>query len=102
MSGPEIFSVPVKTWLAPDVYRKLHRLSLERGTTVGVLVAVAASQATSRRQPVPQKYARMTPERFQYLCQLAKTDLTMKQIANELGCSLSTVYNHMQRARSQS
>lgn len=104
MTAREQFNVPVKTWLDPHVYRQLSELATQRDTTVGVLVAVAARRAVTPRTPVQpsRKNSKMTDERFEWLCKLARTDLTVAQIAEQLGVSRATVYNHIGRARSQS
>lgn len=91
------FDVPVKTYVTFEVYRALQKLADEHDTTVSVLVAVAARQAVTPRK---RKYVTMTPTRFRRLCELTKTGMTIAEIATEMGLSRSTVYNHLQRARS--
>ncbi len=96
------FDVPVKTWIRSDIYRQLVQLAKDYDTSVAVLVAWAATNSIKARPAPKRKYVRMTPELFERLVELAKTDLTTAQIARELGVSHGTVDNHIQRARSRS
>lgn len=100
------FDVPVKTWLPFETYRTLNQLATQRGTTVAVLVAVAAKQAVGPKPLPPARAAGRRqwrtlndPVLFARFCELVKTDMTMKQVADELGVSIGTVYNHLNRAR---
>lgn len=86
--------VPVTTYLKGSTFVALERASKQAGTTVAVLVAVAADERAAAL-PTRQRYKRVTPELQQQIAELYAAGHRPAAIAKQIGCSRASVYAHL-------
>lgn len=89
----ELFEVPVHTWLKPSTFLIFEKLAIKHETTIAVLLARLADQATQPRERT-KGGNRMTPERLYRFKQLYAQGMSDNQIAKLLGFSGPAISYH--------
>lgn len=97
-SSTDEVRVPIKAWLPGSTYRALRQIADQMHTDVGQLLVLLAQQSVHQRTNTGRKaYVRMTPQRLNRMVEMWKAGHHYTAIARELGCSQSSVYQHLKR-----
>lgn len=95
MNEPELFEIPIHTWLKPSTYRAYETLAKQHETTIAVLLARLAEQALK-----PKAGSRVTGTRYvERIRELHAQGWSDNRIAKALGVTATSIGNQRRKLR---
>lgn len=90
-------TVPIEVWLPADTHRRLDRLARQDATRVDLLLA-AEAERLALDVPLVRRRPQITPAQISLIRQLLTARMPVARIAELVGVSRTTVYNHLNKA----